>query len=98
MTQPCEHPLWNLLNYCRAAHWAGYDPYDGLNSWLAHIPIFQNKPSRTLLIQLVKRSPVNLRTILGVNKGFNAKGVALCARAIQKLAVASGFDPESLQP
>jgi hypothetical protein len=69
-----------LLEYCRAEGWAGYDPYDGLNSPVARI--LPGTASRIALTQMVKRSPVNLRPLLGIKKGFNSKGIALAARAI----------------
>jgi rhamnogalacturonyl hydrolase YesR len=82
----CEQALSKLLRYCRSESWIGYDPYDGLNASLADSFLFRTSFSRTLLTQLVKRSPINLRPILGINKEFNPKGVALAARAVMLLA------------
>lgn len=82
----CEHALSKLLRYCRSESWVGYDPYDGLNAPLADSFLFRTAFSRTLLTQLAKRSPINLRPILGINKDFNPKGVALAARAVMLLA------------
>ena len=67
-----------LFAYCEAENFAGYDPFDGLNS-----KIFQALPSKHLTIarlawlQMVKRSPYNLRKILKIEKGVNPKGIAL---------------------
>ena len=67
-----------LRAYCEAENYKGWDPYDGLNS-----AIFQATPlkhwdvARLVLIQLCKRSPLNLRPILRVPKQHNAKGVGL---------------------
>jgi len=67
-----------LRTYCEAENYKGWDPYDGLNS-----VIFQATPlkhwdlARLVLIQLCKRSPVNLRPLLLVPKQHNAKGVGL---------------------
>src|SRR5690554_1419938 len=67
-----------LRAYCEAEHYKGWDPYDGLNS-----AIFQATPfkhwdlARLVLIQLCKRSPVNLRPLLLVPKQHNAKGIGL---------------------
>ena len=69
-----------LLEYCRAEGWAGYDPYDGLNSPIARI--LPGSKARTLFTQLIKGSPINLRPGLGIKKGLNSKGIALAARAI----------------
>lgn len=91
----CEQALVKLLRYCRSEAWAGYDPYDGLNSRLARLLPVRDKFSRTALTQLVKRSPFNLRPLLGINKGLNPKGLALAARAVILLAENSG---KSLPP
>jgi hypothetical protein len=85
----CEESLRRLLGYCRAESWQGYDPYDGLNSALARALPVRNRLTRTALTQLIKRSPVNLRPVVGVKKGLNAKGVALAARAILLLSRAA---------
>lgn len=90
MIDDCEHALSRLLRYCRSEAWAGYDPYDGLNSPIAHSFLFNNKFARTALTQLVKRSPFNLRPILGIKKALNPKGVAVAARAIMLLADRDG--------
>jgi len=82
----CEQALSKLLRYCRSESWAGYDPYDALNSPLAHSFFFRNAFARTFLTQIVKRTPVNLRPILGIEKELNPKGVALAARALMLLA------------
>jgi hypothetical protein len=82
----CEQALSKLLRYCRRESWIGYDPYDGLNAPLADSFLFRTPFPRTILTQLVKRSPINLRPILGINKDFNPKGVALAARAVMLLA------------
>ncbi|MEP6912635.1 MAG: hypothetical protein ABI923_07765, partial [bacterium] len=69
-----EHALSILLEYCRSQSWAGYDPYDGLSSPVAQMFLFNGRFARTALTQIVKRSPVNLRPMLGINKGLNPKG------------------------
>jgi hypothetical protein len=71
-----------LFAYCEAENFAGYDPFDGLNS-----RIFQASPfkyfsfSRLAWLQMVKRSAKNLRPALKIEKGVNAKGIALFALA-----------------
>lgn len=73
-----EDSFARLRAYCEAEHYKGWDPYDGLNS-----AIFQATPfkhwdlARLVLIQLCKRSPVNLRPLLLVPKQHNAKGIGL---------------------
>jgi len=92
MIDDCEHAISLLLRYCRDQSWAGYDPYDGLNSPLARTFLFNSRFARTAFTQMVKRSPVNLRPILGINKDRNPKGVALCARAVMLLADRDGVE------
>ena len=73
-----DNSFSRLKTYCEAENYKGWDPYDGLNS-----AIFQATPfkdwdiARLVLIQLCKRSPVNLRPLLRVPKQHNAKGVGL---------------------
>jgi len=56
----------------------GYDPYDALLSPLARLPLLgQSRSFRLALTQVVKRSPLNLRPLLGIRPGLNPKGVAL---------------------
>ena len=98
MIDVCEQAQSNLLRYCRNELWTGYDPYDGLNSPIAQSFLFNNRLARTALTQIVKRSPFNLRPILGITKGFNPKGAAVAARAIMLLADRDGFRvPDSVE-
>jgi len=84
-----ELATYNLLRYCRSEGWIGYDPYDGLNSFLSRLFPSGPKLARQALTQLVKRSPINLRPALGIRKAANAKGIALAARAVALLAAAN---------
>jgi len=76
-----------LLQYCLSNNWAGYDPYDGLNSKIFQSLRFLHfKYPRLVLIQLMKRSPINFRRILLVPKSQNAKGIALFLTSVVKLS------------
>ena len=91
-----ENSITRLLDYCQRNNWAGYDPFDGLNSKIfAAMPFHKNKLPRLAFIQFMKRFPFNLRRILLVPKEQNPKGLALFTSALIKLN-ASGFvnDPE----
>lgn len=67
-----------LLDGIRAEQFAGYDPFDMLNSRLLQAtPLYRNEWVRLAWLQLGKRSPVNLRPLLGVPKMRNPKGVGL---------------------
>ena len=71
-----------LLAYCEQRDWSGYDPYDALRSPLLRMLSFGSRWPRIAWIQLLKRSPVNLRPLLVVPKGINPKGLGLAARAL----------------
>jgi len=76
-----------LLKYCEANNWAGYDPYDALNSRVFRaLPFLDSKITRLMLTQGVKRCPINLRPLLLVAKTPNSKGIALFLSSLTKLA------------
>jgi hypothetical protein len=75
-----------LLAYCLANDWAGYDPYDALNSRLFKaLPLLDSRIPRLVLTQLLKRSPINFRPWLLVPKTQNPKGIALFLSALLKV-------------
>jgi glycosyltransferase involved in cell wall biosynthesis len=87
----------HLLAYCRARDWAGHDPYDALNSrLLTALPMLNTRAMRVLLIQGLKRSPLDVRGILGVPRLQNAKGLALILAALFKLTRAGVTGADAL--
>ena len=77
--------LDRLRAYVEAADYAGYDPYDALNS-----PLIQRLGSRSKWVRigathLVRRSPINLRPLLGIRKGHNPKAIGLFLWGYAKL-------------
>jgi hypothetical protein len=75
-----------LLAYCRENDWAGYDPYDALNSGLFKaLPFLDYRLPRLALTQVLKRSPVNVRRLALVPKTQNPKAMALFLSALLKL-------------
>jgi hypothetical protein len=67
-----------LKSYCEAENFAGWDPYDGLNSKLFQAtPLKKWDIARLAWIQGFKRSPINLRKILLVPKSHNNMGLGL---------------------
>jgi hypothetical protein len=71
-----------LIENCRGAGFAGFDPFDGLESRIFQAtPLRHFRASRLAWQQMVKRSPVDLRPLLMVPKGVNSKGLALFALA-----------------
>ena len=86
-----------LLNYCKSNDWAGYDPYDALNSKLFEaLPFLNSRIPRLALTQALKRSPINIRRPLLVPKTQNAKAIALFLSALLKLSKAELADQEDL--
>jgi hypothetical protein len=72
----------DLWRWCRHQGFAGYDPYDALNSrWFQATPLKRSRWARLAWTQLHKRSPVNLRSLVGIPRERNAKGIALFALA-----------------
>ncbi|MBI2380903.1 MAG: aspartate-semialdehyde dehydrogenase [Gammaproteobacteria bacterium] len=73
----------HLLAAVQKDGYAGWDPFDGLNSrlfralGLARFPL-----ARLAWIQLFKRSPINFRPLTGVPKARNPKGIALFILAL----------------
>ena len=69
----------SLKIYCEAECYKGWDPYDGLNSKVAHwlLPLKHSAILRLCVIQGFKRCPVNLRQLAMVPKEHNAKGIGL---------------------
>jgi len=74
-----------LQAYIEAADFKGYDPYDALNSPVLRALSFRQKFVRIAFIQLLKRLPVNLRTLLLVKKDYNPKGLGLFLWGYAKL-------------
>lgn len=72
-----ESCLRGLLSYIEGADYAGYDPYDALNSpWISRLGA-RSKWIRVGATHLVRRFPINLRPLLRIPKGHNPKGVGL---------------------
>jgi hypothetical protein len=85
-----------LFAYCRANDWAGYDPYDALNSRLfTSLPWLDSRLPRLVLTQALKRSPVNIRPLLRIPRTQNPKALALFAGALIK-APELAADPEAV--
>ena len=69
-----------LFEWCRQHDFAGYDPFDALNSRLFQVLPFRNSSTARLLwTQTAKRFPLNLRGLTQVPREKNSKGLALFA-------------------
>lgn len=59
-----------------ARDWVGTDPYEGLNATRFVAPFMRTSFSRRVLVQLVKRSPLDLRPLVGIDKRPNAAALS----------------------
>lgn len=55
--------------------WKAYDPFEGLNSWLRPLT-FEVPILRQVLVQSVKRCPLNIRPLIGIKPTKSSKGIA----------------------
>src|SRR6056297_1629198 len=78
-TGDIKRAIDQALHDAAASDFAGYDPYDALNtSWTF---LRKGKWPPVLLIQVMKRVPINLRPLLGIKKEHNPKGIGLLLEA-----------------
>lgn len=67
-----------LKAYCEGQEFKGWDPYDGLNStFFKNSPFSKMEIPRLVWIQLFKRNPINFRSLVGIEKDYNPKGIGL---------------------
>ena len=93
-----ESVACKLFTYCRASNWAGYDPYDALNSRIVEaFPFLQARIPALVLTQGLKRSPVNVRSLLLVPKKQNPKGLALFLSSVVRAPMLAGADAEEVE-
>lgn len=82
-----SHATHKLLDYCEADQFAGHDPYDALNSGIFKaLPVLDSRIPRLILTQALKRSPINLRSLLFIPKTQNPKALALFLSAFLTLS------------
>lgn len=68
----------DLKTYCETQNFAGWDPYDGLNSKVFQaLPLKHWDLARLAWIQGFKRSPINFRPLMLVPKEHNSMGIGL---------------------
>lgn len=70
-----------LHEHLQRNDYRGYDPFDGLNSYL-RVLTFNNKYMQIALQQSVRRLPFNARPVLGIGKSRSTKGVAFSASGL----------------
>jgi hypothetical protein len=85
-----EHAVDAIRRWGEERDWRGYDPYDALNSPFSRYLTLGTPFGERALTQIVKRSPINLRPLLRVERGYDAKALGLVASGYVRLAVARG--------
>ncbi len=76
----------SLFDYCKKNDWAGYDPYDALNSRIfSKTPFYKSRIVRIAMTQALKRLPINIRPLLMITREANPKALALFLMAVLKL-------------
>ncbi len=83
--QQLQAVIMRLLGYVERADYRGYDPYDALSSPFVRVLTGGLKYGRIAWTQFLRRSPVNLRPLLGIRKGLNPKGLGLFLGSYAKL-------------
>jgi len=97
MDNDAETVILKLVAYCQENNWAGYDPYDALNSRVfERVPFLDSRIPRLILTQALKRSPINIRGLLLVPKNQNPKAIGLFLSAFLKLSKIEMFSREGL--
>ncbi len=93
ISEPCEGVDLRIVKahthrlraYVEAADYAGYDPYDALNSPLIRRLGAKSKWIRISATQFLRRCPLNMRPILGIRPGHNPKALGLFLWSYAKL-------------
>ena len=82
--------------WIEAQQFRGWDPHDALNSPIVRALTFGSRYLGIVWLQAVKRSPVNLRPLLRVPKGFNPKAMGLFLASYARKYAITG-DPQHLE-
>ena len=80
-----------LSSALEAIDFCGWDPYDALSSPPLRV-LARGALGRRAAIQVLKRSPINLRRLAQVPPHRHTKALALCVSAYVRLALATGAD------
>src|SRR5258708_33552987 len=69
--------LERLDSWGESERFRGWDPHDALNSPLLRRLTLQSRFAGIFWVQLLKRSPINLRPLLAIPKGYNPTEIGL---------------------
>lgn len=84
--------LTRLSRWLEKNDYRSYDTFDGLSARVLRPLTFETKWLRIVLQQMVRRFPVNLRAVLGIQRERSSKGMGFLARGFTRLHKATG-DP-----
>jgi hypothetical protein len=76
-----ETVLQHTLEYSRERDYIGWDKHDGMSSRIRRNLPFEQKYTNLLFQETIKRAPINLRSLLLVEKRPNPKGLSLFSMA-----------------
>jgi polysaccharide biosynthesis protein VpsJ len=79
-----------LSDWLERNEYRGYDTFDGLNARFVRPLTLETNFLRTVLQQGVRRFPINLRPVLGIQKSRSTKGMGFLARGFLRLYEATG--------
>ncbi|HEY1903568.1 MAG TPA: hypothetical protein VGG56_14125 [Terracidiphilus sp.] len=82
--------ITRLSRWLEQHDYRGYDTFDGLNSKFARALTFNSALLRTVLLQGVRRFPLNLRPLLGIAPDRSTKGMGFLARGFIRMKLATG--------
>lgn len=77
LVERARHVLARLEEYVRSENYAGWDPYDALNSRLLRGLTACHPLAQRVAIHLLKSSPWNVRALLGITKMHNPTALSL---------------------
>lgn len=80
-----DNSIRSLYIWVKSEEYYGWDPYDALNSELVNKLCFNSQLLEILITQLNKYSILNIRPVLGIEKGLDIKGISLFAQSFSKI-------------
>jgi polysaccharide biosynthesis protein VpsJ len=92
-----DSSLFRLERWITENRFQGYEPFDGLESFLRPLAL-GTKFGRQALVQLVKRCPANLRPFVGIKPATSTKGMGFMARGYlrwNQSAPSNGFQEKA---
>ncbi len=90
MNKKILNSIEKLDDWLKKYDYQGYDLFDGLNSPFLRPLTFDSSLLKTLLQQVIRRFPVNLRPLVGIKRSYSLKGMGFFARGYLRLHRATG--------